>query len=108
MTVISSLYGRSAATRFWLRVGSVRDWPPITERELLERLALDDEQFVANFRALSTVWGRREFQRTVLEWALAYPWERPAASYILRGSEVQLLEDIEATERVSTVGAFVE
>jgi hypothetical protein len=86
----------------------VRDWPPITERELLERLALDDEQFVANFRTLSTVWGRREFQRTVLEWALAYPWERPATSYILRGSATQLLDDIEAAERVSTVEAFVE
>ena len=86
----------------------MRDWPPITERELLERLALDDEQFVANFRTLSTVWGRREFQRTVLERALAYPWERPATSYILRGSEVQLLENIEAAERVSTVEAVVE
>ena len=77
----------------------MRDWPPITERELLERLALDDEQFVASFRTLSTVWGRREFQRTVLERALAYPWERPAGSYILRGSEVQLLKDVEAAER---------
>ena len=86
----------------------MRDWPPITERELHERLALDDEQFVANFRTLSTVWGRREFQRTVLEWALAYPWERPAGSYILRGSAVQLLEDIEAVERVATVEAVVE
>jgi hypothetical protein len=86
----------------------VRGWPPITERELLERLALDDEQFVANFRTLSTVWGRREFQRSVLEWALAYPWERPATSYILRGSEVQLLEDMEAAKRMSTVAAFVE
>jgi hypothetical protein len=86
----------------------VRDWPPITERELLERLALDDEQFVANFRTLSTVWGRREFRRTGLERALAYPWERPAGSYILRGSEVQLLKDVEAAERVSTVEAVVE
>ena len=86
----------------------MRDWPPITERELLERLALDDEQFVANFRTLSTVWGRREFQRTVLERALAYPWERPAGSYILRGSEVQLLKDVEAAERASTVEAVVE
>ena len=86
----------------------MRDWPPITERELLERLALDDEQFVAKFRTLSTVWGRREFQRTVLQRALAYPWERPAGSYILRGSEVQLLKEVEAAERVSTVEAVVE
>jgi hypothetical protein len=91
-----------------LRVGSVRGWPPITERELLERLALDDEQFLANFRTLSTVWGRREFLRTALDWALAYPWERPAGSYILRGSEVQLLEEIDAPDRASTVEAFVE
>jgi hypothetical protein len=86
----------------------VRDWPPITERELLGRLALDDEQFVAQFRTLATVWGRRELQRTVLEWVLAYPWERPASSYILRGSEVQLLKDVEAAERLSTVEAVVE
>ena len=86
----------------------MRAWPPITERELLERLALDDEQFVASFRTLSTLWGRREFQRTGFERALAYPWERPAGSYILRGSEVQLLKDVDAAERVSTVEAVVE
>jgi hypothetical protein len=33
-------------------VTPVREWPPITEPELLERLALDDEQFLAQFREL--------------------------------------------------------
>jgi hypothetical protein len=51
---------------------------------VLERLALDDEQFVASFRTLSAAWGRREFQRTGLERGLAYPWERRAPQ-VVRG-----------------------
>jgi hypothetical protein len=86
----------------------VRDWPPITEPELLERLAMDDEQFIAYLRQLWIAFGPRELQPSVLEWALGYPWERPAASYILRGEEAQLLDEIDPAKRTSTVKAFTE
>jgi hypothetical protein len=86
----------------------VRDWPPITEPELLERLALDDAQFIAFIRKLWNALGPREFQPSVLEWSLGYPWERPAASYILRGEEIQLLDDIDPAKREAAVRAFTE
>jgi hypothetical protein len=56
---------------------------------------------------LSKAWGTREFRRATFEWALGYPFERPAASYILRGADVQLLEDVEPAGRASTVEAFI-
>jgi hypothetical protein len=85
----------------------VREWPPITEPELLRRLALDDESFIAQVRALSRIWGAREYRRETVEWALGYPFERPAASYLLRGADVELLADLDAATRASTVQAFI-
>jgi hypothetical protein len=85
----------------------VTDWPPISEPELLERLALDDEAFVAFARTLSAAWGRRELDPAFLELVLGYPWERPGASYVLRDSEVELLDDLGADERAALVESFV-
>jgi hypothetical protein len=42
----------------------------------------------------------------LLERALGYPWERPARSYLMRGTEVQLLEDLDEPEREKTIRAF--
>lgn len=84
----------------------MRAWPPITEPELLDRLALDQEQFLAFYRGLAAALGRREYQPALLERALAYPWERPARSYLLRDGRVRLLDDLEPAERRSTVEAF--
>lgn len=79
----------------------VRAWPPITEPELLERLALDDDQFRAFARRLAAAFGTREMTPALLERALGYPWERPAHSYVLRGGDVQLLAQLDAGERES-------
>jgi hypothetical protein len=84
----------------------VREWPPITEPGLLERLALDDEQFIAYVVELWAVFPPRELPPGVFEWALGYPWARPATSYILRGDDVQLLDDVDPEQRASTVKAF--
>ena len=86
----------------------MREWPPITEPELLERLALDDEQFVAFIHKLARALGRREYQPAVFERALGYPWERPPGSYVLRGDDVELLDDLDPAKRESTVNAFTE
>ena len=80
----------------------MRDWPPIAEPELLQRLALDDEQFAAFFQDLIAAWPRREFDPAAFEHALGYPWERPAGSYVLAG------EDVQQRRRPAGVGAVVE
>ncbi len=86
----------------------MRDWPPITERELLERLALDDEGFVAFFNELLGAWPRREFDPAAMERALGYPWERPPGSYLLRDDDVSLLDDAGPANRTSIVNALTE
>jgi hypothetical protein len=99
--------GKATVTRLY-QPSPVRDWPPITEPELLERMTLDDQQFIAYLRKGWSAFGSREFEPSVMEWALGYPWERPPASYILRGEDVQLLDDIDPAKRASTVKAFTE
>jgi hypothetical protein len=86
----------------------MRDWPPISEPELLDRLAMDDEEFIAAMRGVWAEVGPREFGPPVFEWALGYPWQRPDSSYILRDGEVELLDDIDPAERASTVKAFMD
>ena len=70
----------------------MREWPPITHPELLERLAMADEQFIAYFHEIWNTVGAREVPPTAVERALGYPWERPGASYVLRGDDVELLD----------------
>jgi hypothetical protein len=84
----------------------VRDWPPITEQELLQRMALSDEEFVGFVGTMSRAWGRRELDAATLEWALGYPWERPAASFVLRDGDVALLDGLD--DRDATIRSFTE
>ncbi len=86
----------------------MRDWPPIAEPELLERLALDDEQFVAWYQRLLAAWPPRAFDPAAFEHALGYPWERPPGSYVLSGDDVALLRDLDPARREATVRAFAE
>lgn len=86
----------------------MRDWPPIAEPELIERLALDDAQFAAFFLGLIAAWPRREYDPAVFEHARGYPFERPPGSYVLRGDAVELLRDVDPAKRKSTVAAFIE
>lgn len=84
----------------------MRDWPPISEPELLERLALDDEQFAAWFQGLVAALPRRAYDPATFEHALGYPWERPPGSYVLAGDEVELLRDLDPARRAAAVAAF--
>lgn len=86
----------------------MREWPPITEPDLLKRLALSDEEFVAVMRGFWNEVDSREFEPAAFERALGYPWERPAASYILRGESVELLDEVGPGERASIVRGFTE
>jgi hypothetical protein len=89
-------------------VYSVREWPPITEPELLERLTFDNEQFLAFIHNLAAAWGRREYQPELFEHALAYPWKRPAGSYLLQDSDLELLRDLDPAKRESLAKDFTQ
>lgn len=84
----------------------MRNWPPIAEPQLLERLALDGEEFVAYFLGIAAAWPRREFDRAAFEQAVGYPWERPAGSFVLAGEQVQPLRDLDPVARAAAVAAF--
>jgi len=86
----------------------VREWPPITEPELLERLAFDDEEFLAFIHKLAAAWGRREYRPELFERALAYPWERPGVSYLLQDSDFELLGDLDPAKRESIAEDFTQ
>jgi hypothetical protein len=94
--------------RYRRNVPSVREWPPITETELLERLAFDDEEFLAFIHNLAAAWGRREYRPELLERALAYPWERPGVSYLLQDSDVKLFRDLDPARRESIAKDFTQ
>lgn len=80
-------------------------WPPITEPELLARLALDDEAFHDHLAAIVGAFPARELTREALERGLRYPWERPGRSYVLRDGDVELLDDLGPDDRARTIAA---
>ena len=84
----------------------MRDWPPITEPELLERLGMDDGAFLALMREVLSAMPARDFQRAIFERGLGYPFERPVGSFIWRDGDVELLDDVRPAERTRTVDAF--
>src|SRR5436305_14653970 len=90
------------------KVTTVREWPPIAEPELLERLALDHDEFVAFYRTFAAALGHREFGPALLQRALGYPWSRPERSYLLRGADLWLLDDLAPAARRSTVQTFAQ
>jgi hypothetical protein len=86
----------------------MRDWPPITEPELLARLAMDNAPFFEALREVIAAWPRRTYDPAFFAHARGYPFERPPGSYVLRGEEVELLRDAGPAERRATIAAFAE
>lgn len=72
---------------------------PITDPQLLERLAMDDSRFGEYVRGLARALPAREYEDGALARALGYPWERPAGSYRLSEAGVDLLEEMSPAER---------
>ena len=72
---------------------------PITEPQLLERLAMDDRRFDEYVRGLAETLPAREYEAAALTRALGYPWERPSGSYRLSDAGVDLLEEMSPAER---------
>jgi hypothetical protein len=69
-------------------------WPAIGEPELLARLAMSDEEFIALAMGWAQAVGPREFSDQIYERALGYPWARPAKSFLLTGEQVQPLDEV--------------
>ena len=82
-------------------------WPSITEPDLLERLGLDDNGFDEYLRALAAALPPRDYDATVLERAIGYPWTRPVGSYRLTGSGVEPLAELDAAEREAAIAELV-
>lgn len=82
------------------------EWPPISEPELLARLALPDEEFQELVAELAQRLPAREFEPAMLERALGYPWERPAGSYEWRAGRVTPFAALDEAEREETIGRY--
>jgi hypothetical protein len=77
----------------------VPDWPPIAEPELLERMAMDDEQFAAFISATVAQLPPRECDAAAIAQALGYPWARPPGSFLLRDGTAEPLSSLDTAER---------
>jgi len=81
--------------------------PPIAEPELIERLALDDGGFRTYALRFIAQVPRRPFDAAAYAWACAYPWARPAGSYLLDADgDVHLLAELEEREREQIIERF--
>lgn len=79
---------------------------PELEPELRDRLLLGPADFDAFLSGYLGAVPARECGAEQLEHGLAYPWARPARSYVLRGEHVELFDDMAEAERRQTVVAF--
>ncbi len=80
-------------------------WPPIDEPELLERLALDDREFIEFMETLVARVPPRSYDADAFALAVSYPWIRPEGSYLLSGGRLDLLEEMTTAERESVIGS---
>jgi hypothetical protein len=78
---------------------------PITDPELLERLAMDDRRFGEYVHRLVAALPAREFDGESLTRALGYPWRRPRGSYRLGPAGTELLEEMAPAERDEAIAA---
>ncbi len=79
---------------------------PITDQQLLERLAMDDRRFGEYVRGIVGALPRREYGDDAMALALGYPWERPAVSYRLSDTAVDLLEEMGPAERDEAIAEY--
>jgi hypothetical protein len=77
----------------------VTPWPRIAEPELLRRLAFGDDEFLAFALQFAGSVPPRELTEELYRHALAYPWARPASSFLLRGEQAQPLDELAPADR---------
>lgn len=82
-------------------------WPVITEPELLARLALSDEEFNDFVLEVAAQLAARQYGPEALAFALGYPWSRPERSYVLTGSRVELLDELDPAARAAVLARCI-
>jgi hypothetical protein len=81
--------------------------PPIAEQELIERLAMDDEQFRSFIATFLAALPPRTCDAAAFAWACAYPWARPTGSYLLSADgDIELLSALEQPEHERLIERF--
>jgi hypothetical protein len=83
------------------------EWPPIAEPELLRRLTMDDAEFDEFFQGLVERLPARTHDEVTFARAIAYPWARPAGSFLLSGGETSMLAHLGAGERDDALARFL-
>jgi hypothetical protein len=81
-------------------------WPELSEPELVERLGLDQEAFLALVGGWAAGLRARPCDAAAIALAVSYPWERPDRSYLLTGERVELLDDLPVPERDAVLERF--
>jgi hypothetical protein len=81
--------------------------PPIAEQELIDRLTLDEQGFRDYILAFVAQVPSRPCDAAAFAWACAYPWARPAGSYLLSDDgRATLLSELGEGERERTIERF--
>jgi hypothetical protein len=81
--------------------------PPIADPELIERLAMDDEQFRVFVAMFLAAIPPRTCDAAAFALACAYPWVRPAGSYLLGADGgVELLAELGEPARERLIECF--
>jgi hypothetical protein len=81
-------------------------WPPISEPELLRRLALDDARFAEFIRGVISELPARACDEAAIARAIGYPWARPLGSYLLNGDKLEAFEAMPVDRREAVLAGF--
>lgn len=84
------------------------EWPRISEPELLRRLSLDDARFAEFISGVIAQLPARECDDDAIARAIAYPWERPLGSYLLRDGELEAFAAMPADRRQAVLDRLTD
>jgi hypothetical protein len=104
--LVDGLVPAAADRRRLLRIASrrMREWPPINSPDVRAWMALGDDEWLDALMAREKEFEKPPFTEAAYQFGLAYPWDRPAHSYLLCDGEVRSIEDVDL--RAFTVTAI--
>jgi hypothetical protein len=73
----------------------MRDWPPISSPDVRAWMALSDDEWLPALMARAGAFEIPPFTEAAYQFGLAYPWDRPAHSYLLRDGDVRPIADVD-------------
>src|SRR3954447_12406272 len=73
----------------------VRDWPPIHDPDVRAWMALGDDEWLPAALARPGFAENAPFTEAAYQFGLAYPWVRPAGSYLVQGGGVRPITDVD-------------